>query len=157
MPKEASTSSDQSRVRTSMPAREASEGSVDRSPVSLYSIQSLHHRLVAPCSSSFWFSTRQRSNADAVPAYGPRPETWNWSLIVPSAYQVSMMSPARPSVHRIAGPAGSPLASTSQVPSPWPVAEMAAISAAFTEEPSMASRMARVAATQTVSMSSSAM
>ena len=42
----------------------------------------------------------QRSSADAVPAYGPSPEIWNWLLIVPSAYQLSMMSAARPSVHR---------------------------------------------------------
>jgi hypothetical protein len=83
-----------------MPASEASEASVEASPVRLYSIQSLHHRLVAPSRISGSLSCRQRSRAEVVPAYGPVPEMLNCLLTVPSAYQPSMMSPARPSVHR---------------------------------------------------------
>src|SRR3954469_18224757 len=48
IPNVASASSDQSRVRTSMPMRLGSDGSVEMSPVSLYSTQSLHPRFLAP-------------------------------------------------------------------------------------------------------------
>src|SRR4051812_37953975 len=107
-----STESDQSRVRTSMPNRLVSDGSEDLSPVSLYSTQSLHQRFVAPLpTSSGWFSSRHLRTAQVDPAYGPPPVVGKARETVPSAYQPSMMSPARPSVQRMAWSYGSPLAS----------------------------------------------
>ena len=139
-----------------MPDRLASDGSVEASPVRLYSIQSLHHRLVAPSSSSAWLSCRQRSTAEVVPAYGPVPLTSNWRVMDPSEFQPSTISPARPSVQRIAGPRGLPSPSISQLPSPWPVALTPRISSALTEPPTSAWLIASVAATHTSCMSSSA-
>ena len=66
------------------------------------------------------------------------------------------MSPARPSVHRIAGPRGLPLLSISQLPSPCPGALTPRIWSARTALFTSAWWIASVAATQTSFMSSSA-